>query len=354
MSDLAAGARNLLFGCGGFRAPEPLLVVAEDPALGWFDAAAPEAVAAAASEAGLAVTTLVTRATGAGEDPRVEEAVAAAPNVVYFARLGDRGRFAPRKVGQRVVVSYATSAAALASPFGTTPHAAMAALKRAVDEALFTAAEVTLACPLGTRVTGRAAVPLAASAEVGIRRFPLGVPTPLPADGFAGAVVLARHLAPTGNRAYAPAVLDLAMPVVAEIADARITALLGDERTVDAVAGHYRHVADLFGIDPGAVHSFHAGIHPATRHAAPAAADADRWANTVFQSPRVLHFHTCGAYAPGEICWMVIDPTITLDGAPLWRAGVLNPEAHPAVAAVVAAHPALGPLCALPPAPIGV
>ena len=63
MSDLAAGARNLLFGCGGFRAPEPLLVVAEDPALGWFDAAAPEAVAAAAREAGLAVTTLSTRAT---------------------------------------------------------------------------------------------------------------------------------------------------------------------------------------------------------------------------------------------------------------------------------------------------
>ena len=97
-----------------------------------------------------------------------------------------------------------------------------------------------------------------------------------------------------------------------------------------------------------------ARIAAAPKNDRPAADNADRWSNTVFSSPRALHFHTCGAYAPGEICWMVIDPTITLDGAPLWRAGALNPAAHPAVAAVVAAHPALGPLCARPPAPIGV
>ncbi len=354
MSGLEAGARNLLFGCGEFVPGEPLLIVNEDPALGWYDEAAPHAVAEVAAAEGLAVTRLTTTAIEAGGDERVDEVAAAAPNVVYFARLGDRSRFDPLDEGRRVVMSYATRAAALASPFGTTAHAAMAALKHAVDEALFGAERLELTCPLGTRVSGRAAAPLAGSAEVSVRRFPLGVPTPMPAARFAGSVVLARYLTPTGSKVYEPPVLHLPMPVVAEIADGRIAALSGEEGAVEAVSAHYRCVAERFGIEPGVVHSFHAGIHPACAADAPAEADADRWSNTVFPSPRVLHFHTCGDYAPGEICWMVIDPTIEVDGAALWRDGALNPSAHPRVAACLDAHPALRALCALPTAPIGV
>lgn len=351
---LRIGAENLLFGCGGFESGARLLIVAEDPALGWYDAAAPDAVAEAAEAAGIAVTLVTTCATEEGVDAAVDAAVAAHDNIVYFARLGDRSRFAAREGKRRVVMSYATTAAALASPYGTTPHAAMADLKQAVDEALFSAGEITLTCPLGSRVTGRVAAPLEAAAEVTVRRFPMGVPTPLPAEGFVGSVVLARFLAPTGNRAYTPAVLPLASPAIAEIADRRIAALSGTEEVVEAIAAHYRAVAEEFGIDPGVVHSFHVGIHPGLRYDSPAAADADRWANTVFTSPRVLHFHTCGDYAPGEICWMVIDPTITVDGAALWENGILNPRAHPATAAVLDRHPALGPLFAAPAGAIGV
>ena len=51
-----------------------------------------------------------------------------------------------------------------------------------------------------------------------------------------------------------------------------------------------------------------------------------RWAQTVFANPRVLHFHTCGTGPPGEICWMVIDPTVTIDGVALWENGRLHPD----------------------------
>ena len=38
----------------------------------------------------------------------------------------------------------------------------------------------------------------------------------------------------------------------------------------------------------------------------------------------ILHFHTCGAYAPGEISWNVVDPTILIDGVPVWQDGVFH------------------------------
>jgi hypothetical protein len=40
----------------------------------------------------------------------------------------------------------------------------------------------------------------------------------------------------------------------------------------------------------------------------------------------VLHFHTCGQHAPGEISLNVIDPTILLDGVTVWDSGVLRLE----------------------------
>lgn len=353
MSGLEDGARNLLFGCGGFARGERLLIVHEDPSLGWYDAAAPQAVAALAAREGIDVTLCRTATVEAGADPHADALIAAHDNVVFFARLGDRNRFAAPGRG-RTVMCYATTAAALASPFGTTPHAAMVDLKRAVDAALFAADEITLACPLGTKVCGRAPGALDTAAEVGVRRFPLGVPTPMPAEGFSGTVVLARYLTPTGSRVYEPAVLPLASPVLAEIAAARITALSGAEDVVGAVSAHYHALAARFGIDPGVVHSFHAGIHAGCHADRPAADNADRWSNTVFSSPRALHFHTCGAYAPGEICWMVTDPTITLDGCALWQDGRFVPQAHPQTAAALARHPALGDLFAAPPGPLGI
>ena len=74
------------------------------------------------------------------------------------------------------------------------------------------------------------------------------------------------------------------------------------------------------------VHSWHAGIHPGTRYRKSVEDDPDQWSNTIFGSPRYLHFHTCGELPPGEICWMIQDPTIKIDGKPLWEQGELKVE----------------------------
>jgi len=49
-----------------------------------------------------------------------------------------------------------------------------------------------------------------------------------------------------------------------------------------------------------------------------------RWSGSAFGNPRYLHFHTCGNYAPGEICVSVFDPSIAVDGVTLWRNGTLK------------------------------
>jgi hypothetical protein len=149
------------------------------------------------------------------------------------------------------------------------------------------------------------------------------VPAPVRAAAFSGRVALRGHLAPTGSRVYAPATVAVPEPVFARVEGGRIAGFDGPGALVAAIRAQYAHVAGLFGIAADAVHSWHAGIHDGC--AAPCAPDddPDLWTNSVFGSPEFLHFHTCGDYPPGEICWMVARPTVTADGRELWRDGRL-------------------------------
>ncbi len=90
------------------------------------------------------------------------------------------------------------------------------------------------------------------------------------------------------------------------------------------VKNHYEYVSKLFNINKNVVHSWHAGIHPGIIYNNAVDENPDRWSNTIFASPKYLHFHTCGNYAPGEICWMIANHTIKLDGIPIWENGKLN------------------------------
>ena len=191
-------------------------------------------------------------------------------------------------------------------------------------------------------------------ADVSVQRFPLGVPKPMNASGFSGRVAVARYLAPTGSKVYQPATLEIECTIFAEIESGRIKDFSGDDACVAQARAHYERVASLFGIDGHVVHSWHAGIHPACTSRRNAAEDPDRWANTVFPNPRFLHFHTCGDYAPGEICWMVLDHTITVDGEALWEKGCIRVEAFPQLRECLDAWPVLKPLFASPAEVVGV
>ncbi len=339
---LATGARNLLIDCAGIRAGDRVLMVCESPEHGWYDTAMPAAVAREAEALGAVVSTIEVGPPGIESGQDLAEARAGSDVILFFARIGDQDRFSEIPDGKRTVMSYARTADSLGSAYGTTPHGAMKALKEAVNGVLLGAGEIEITCPLGSHLTGRlSAEDKAESADVTVQRFPLGVPQPILAAGFSGTVKLARYLTPTGSRPYEPASVAIPGIITATVEKGRIRGFEGDPAGVAAVEEHYRRVADGFGIDPDFVHSWHAGIHPACTYSASVADDPDRWSNTVFTHPRYLHFHTCGAYAPGEICWMLLDHTVRVDGVALWQDGRLKPEAFEATAACLKDWPML-------------
>lgn len=340
-SDTKAGACNLLVNCGGFKPGEQLLILHEDPALGWYDRAAPVAVAEAAAELGIAARLVQVGPPSEPLDSTVSALIADSGNIVYFARIGDEDRFSEAVPGKTSVMSYIRTVAMLASPYGRLEHQAMLSLKQAVDTVLAQASRIDIECPLGTRIGGTARAGPAGAADVSMRRFPMGVPAPVSAERFSGRVALSDYLTPTGNRSYAPPWLALEKTIYAEIENGRIAGFSGDEATVSAVRRHYQNVSGLFGIDPDAVHSWHAGIHPGVTYDMAVADDPDRWSNTMFTSPAYLHFHTCGAYAPGEICWMLANPAVHADGVALWSEGRLRPELHAETRHCLEAFPAL-------------
>ena len=354
---LVEGARNLLLNCAELGSGQRVVVIAEHHSLGWYDEMTPRAVANEAGNLGASVELITTGAPGDGLPSGAETAIRNGDVAIFFSRIGDQDRFEPRSSDQVVVMSYARTAEALGSGFGRLDHRAMLELKARVDDELQAAHTIEMRCPSGTKISADTAQSGGQeTGEVTVRRFPMGVPQPIGARAFRGRVALPSYLTPTGSRSYEPPVLVLNEKdpkgkenvTFAEIHDGRIQRFCGTADVVAKIEAHYAHVAELFGIDAMAVHSWHAGLHPGCHFDRPQHEDPDLWSNTVFNSPTFAHFHTCGAYAPGEISWMVQNPTILLDGRPLWNDGRLEAAAFPSLAHVLSKWPCLAEALAAP------
>ncbi|WP_282608921.1 hypothetical protein [Pelagibius sp. Alg239-R121] len=354
-SDLSEGARNLLQHCGDFTAGSEILIVHEDPAFGWYDNAAPLAVAAEAEALGLKPRLVKVGAPSDRLAPETTALIEQYDNCIFFSRIGDQDRFAEVPAGKTKVMSYIRSAEMLASEFGRTNHEAMLVLKKAIDAILRNADRIEITCPLGSYLTGVISDAARSSdTDVSVRRFPMGVPQPIEALEFGGRVALSRYLTPTGSRVYDPPFLKIGATAFAHVAQGRIEFFSGDTETIRLVERHYERVSNQFGIDPQVVHSWHAGIHPGSSYDQAAGDDPDRWSNTVFTNPRILHFHTCGAYAPGEICWMLMDHTVRIDGVALWEDGAIHPERFAQTSSCLDQWPELRPIFENPSPLIGI
>jgi hypothetical protein len=351
---LRSGAQNLIEGCLGDVAGKTILVVAEDPALGWYDSAAPACVKSVLAEMGAVVRTIQVGAPQNHAIDAVQQALDTADEAIFFARIGDQGRFKPQYRGPRSVMSYALNAGMLASGYGTLDHKAMIALKNAVDEVTLGAHHIRVTCPLGTDFEGSPGESLTTGGEVVVSRYPMGVPKPVLANNFNGVVKLTHYLTPTGSKVYEPAFLSLPDVVTAHIEGTRIADVTGPADLVANFRQHYDHVAAQFGLDAYNIDSWHAGIHPLMGYDMAAKNDPVRWSQTVFSNPRLLHFHTCGMGPPGEICWMIVDPTITIDGTTLWENGRLHPERFASTRKVLEASPGLAEAFASPVDAIGL
>ncbi len=333
------GAYNLLVNCGQACAGERLLLCYEQESLDFYDRAIVEDVCACAQEIGLEVMPYVL-----DFDPVIDTvpaqlaaAIAAADLTVFLARLADQMRFGRFKSDQRTILSYALNSASLASPFGTVHYKASLALKQVIDTAVFGASEVVVTCKVGTYFKGK----ISASpdgGDVNLRRFPMLVNTPAPASGFAGRIALPGFLVGTGSKYYHPFGVTFDAPLFAVFEGNTLLGFEGQKSDEDKANQHLDMVAGRFEIDRNFVHSWHLGIHPKCYFDGVAVDQFESWSGSAFGNPRLLHVHTCGAYAPGEVCWNVVDPTLVADGVTIWEDGVLLPERVPGGREVLAEY----------------
>ena len=352
---LNEGAFNLLVNCAEAKAEETLLLICEDHSLGWYDKKIVAAIEKCARQLGLTVSRLDVGPPDNQGITASENVVAAYDITLFLSRIGDQERFSKPPNGSRAVMSYAREAKQLASAYGRTHHHAFVDLKTAVDQLLLNSSNIRITCPLGTDISGRVSFEKHNSYnDVSVQRFPLGVPKPILCDKFTGEIALAHFLTPTGSKVYDPAAIPINSTVHAKVEQGRLVKLSGDSSTIKRIRAHHDYVGDLFNIDANVVHSFHAGIHPAASYQHIARDNPDRWSNSVFTNPRFLHFHTCGSNAPGEICWMVLDPTVSIDGDNLWEDGRLMVTRFDEIRTCLNKWPELMPLFEHPSNEIGL
>ena len=350
------GARNLLLNCAAARPGERLLIAYEPSQYAYFSDDAHECVAEEAKRMGLAVDVM-----DVGFDannPRLSEELRRRMRnfdiILFLARLGDQLRFSDMPPGKRVIVSFALNAYLLGTGFGNAHHAAFLELKNAANSVISRADEVRITCPAGSDVTGKSNVILGPEVDTTIMRFPMSVFTPVPAAGFTGRVALSGFLTGTGSRYYDDYTIEFDGPVHALLSSGRLTGFEGNSLDVERANAHYDRVSTLFGIDRNFVHSWHAGIHPGCGFPWDGASDYKRWGGVAFGNPRILHFHTCGAYAPGEISWNMIDPTIEVDGIKYWDRGAFRAKLLPNGADILSRHPCVASLFEHPERDIGI
>ena len=328
---IATSVRNLLFHCGRARSGQSLLVAYEPPEFGYFDGEVVDCVVSEATKLGLATTQ-----TCVGFDPDTPafppdflKQMAQSDIVVFLARLGDQLRFSEMPDDLIIINSYTLNKTLLASEFATAHYDAFVALKTAVDRLVAGSTEIAINCPAGTSVRGQANLAGVPASDTSLKRFPMSVFSPVPAEGFSGKVALGGFLTGTGSHFYDEYTTEFEGQTFALLHEGRLAGFEGKAADVAKANAHYDRVTAFYDLDRNFVHSWHAGIHPGCGFPWNIAENYHTWGGAAFGNPRVLHFHTCGAYAPGEISWNVFDPTIEIDGLALWQNGRFRADLLP-------------------------
>jgi hypothetical protein len=353
-TELRAGILNMLCHCAGLENGQSLLILIEPAGYDHYDPGLAPAVAKVARDIGLRVSVqeLAPCPMATAPAPEVMQAIAHADLALFLTRRGDQLRFDPVLGQTAPVMCYALDRAMMGSRFGQADHRGFMELLACLNAALAQARHLHVTCPLGTDFQGPGACFPKTGGEVTVRRFPLSVFSPVPAAGYAGQIAVAGFLTGTGRSRYIPYHLPLSDVLRIRFDGTSITGFDGPD--APAARAHYDHVGALLGTAAQHVHSWHAGIHPGCAFRTLAGANVERWGSGAFGNPRVLHFHTCGTVAPGEISLNVIDPTIRLDGVPVWEAGRLFPERMAGGSEVLTRHDGMAALFANPETEIGL
>lgn len=333
----------MLIDCANCQPGDKVLIIHETCETGYYDPGLGQALSAAAEQNNLEAKMLSVPFSRDVCDP--DEAlvgeIAKADCTIFLARLGDQIRFRPNNVASTQVINYALDCEMLASSFGTTEYDAFDRLKDLVNAALADAADIQVTCPAGTHFQGASPHFSDRAGDTTLKRFPVSVFAPIGATGFHGRIAQKGFLTGTGSQYYSPWACELKEPLFVVFEGTRITGFEGSPRDVAAAKAHYEFVAQKYGIDTYCIHSWHGGIHPGCAYHQPAGNNFERWSGSAFGNPRLLHFHTCGDYPPGEISLNILDPTVRIDGVVVWKNGRFYPQRLVGGAALLDAYPSM-------------
>lgn len=351
---LRTGILNMLQHCAGLDAGQSLLILTEPTGSTHYDSKLAPAVAQVARDVGLRVSLqdLPHCPRAMPPPPEVMRDIAHADRALFLTRRGDQLRFNQALAHAAPVMCYALDRAMMASCFGRADHRGFVQLLTCLNIALGQARHIHVTCPLGTDFQGPGACFPKTGGEVTVRRFPLSVFSPVPATAYRGTIAVAGFLTGTGKSRYTPYDLPLSDVLHIGFDGTSMIGFVGPD--AHAARTHYENVGAVLGTPARHVHSWHAGIHPGCAYRTPASANVERWGSGAFGNPRVLHFHTCGSVAPGEISLNVIDPTIRLDGVPVWEAGRLFPDRVAGGAQILARYDGMAALFDTPETDIGL
>ena len=338
---LQKSVENLLFQCGDCAPGDKLLIVHETEKDDFYDPHLARAVRDTAADLGLfaRVHGVPLRRAVTDPDDDLVQAMQNADCTVFFARLGDQIRFRAKDASMKQIVSYALDRDMLASTFGTAPYSGFDDLKQLINAAMAGAEDIHVTCPEGTDFRGRLNTTPCNMGDTTRKRFPVSVFAPVPAATFQGTIAQRGFLTGTGSNYYEPYTCALQDTLLVRFKGNRITGFDGQPNDIETARNHYDFVGKTLGIETDFVHSWHVGIHPGCNYPIAAAHNFERWGGGAFGNPRLLHFHTCGSYPPGEISLNVPDPTIRLDNVALWENGRLHPERLQDGAALLARYP---------------
>ena len=340
---LTKGVRNLLINCAECQSGQTVLIIYETEKDGYYDPDLARDFAKVATNLGfkpeLYGVPLNKDATGL--DAELSAKIEAVDCAVFLARLGDQIRFRSKTCNTTQIMSYALDHSMLGSSFGATNYQAFVSLKALVDTAVANASGIHVTCPAGTDYRGTAMDFNPRNGDTTLKRFPMSVFTPVPSKGFSGRIAQVGFLTGTGSNFYTPWSCEVKDTLFVNIEGSRIVDFEGTPRDVAKAKAHYEFVGELYDIETYGVHSWHAGIHPGLSYGQEAACHFERWSGGAFGNPRILHLHTCGGYPPGEISLNVLDPTVRLDGVPIWDEGRLIPQRLAGGAELLAKFPEL-------------
>jgi hypothetical protein len=342
--DIRAGVDNLLFNCMEAERGDTLAIIAENSD-DYFSPSLAENISTLSRsysiDTRIVSTNFVEEATILPGE--ISEVLDDFDHILFLARIGDQVRFTELVGRSSKTMCYAQDEQSFATAFCSADHRFFVAFKGMVNAALFGERLITITCPAGTKLEGVSPRDPGDDdiGDVTVKRFPMNVFRPIPASTFSGVLALTKWLCLTGSRFYEPDHVTLDDVVFAKIENGRIVDFDGSRSEVKKVREHYDRVAERFGIDRDVIHSWHAGIHPQNGYFGRAIDNLARWSGSGFGNPRYLHFHTCGDYAPGEICISTFDPTVSVDGVDLWRNGNLLFAETPAALGLMAQYPGM-------------